>query len=77
MRWRCRSVASAISVRGVATLGLSPGAVLGRERRGFGERRVVSRCACVTAQVIDSIHQYREIDQNVWVGLAQRDWYTR
>ena len=67
-------VPSAISVPGAATLGLNPGAVLGRQRGGFRERRVVSKRACVTAEVVDSLHQYREIKQYVCVRLAKRDW---
>ena len=77
MRRRCHPIASAVFVLGFATLALNPGAVLGRERRGFREWLVVSKRACVTAQAVYSVNQYREVDQYVWVGLAKRDWYTR
>ena len=64
---------SAIAVLGVAEVRLNPRAVLGRQRRGFRERRAVSKRACVTAQVVDSGRQGREIDQDVGIGLAKRD----
>jgi len=71
MRRRCHPIALAIFVLEVATLALNPGAVLGRERRRFRERLVVSKRACVTAQAVYWVHQYREVDQYVWVGLAK------